>query len=149
MFKISHKINPFGPMSCLETCDIRVIFLSTFFLCPRNYYNDNNRIGTKKSSDMYYIWVWNYALMTALWFALSLDFTLSISINLNYQWHHTTHPVVVYLKWFITHKDKNIVSFVMFWILTGWLREKQDCSVWVTPSLMAYVNCYQFDKLDI
>ena len=41
MFKILHEINPFEPMSCLETCDVRLIFLLAFFLCPRNYYNDN------------------------------------------------------------------------------------------------------------
>ena len=29
-------------MSCPETCDVRLIWLLTFFLCPRNYYNDDN-----------------------------------------------------------------------------------------------------------
>ena len=44
MLKIFHKIKPFGPMSCPETSDVRLIFLLTFFLCPRNYYNDNNEL---------------------------------------------------------------------------------------------------------
>ena len=43
MFKILHEINPFGPMSCPETCDVRHIFVLTFFLCPHNYYNDNKK----------------------------------------------------------------------------------------------------------
>ena len=42
MFKILHKIRPFGPMSSPETSDVMVIFLLAFFLWPRNYYNDNN-----------------------------------------------------------------------------------------------------------
>ena len=29
-------------MSCPESCDVRLIFLLTFFLGPSNYYNDNN-----------------------------------------------------------------------------------------------------------
>ena len=31
-----------GPTICSETCSVRLIFLLTFFLCPHNYYNDNN-----------------------------------------------------------------------------------------------------------
>ena len=31
MFKILHKIKPFGPISWPETCDVRLIFLLTFF----------------------------------------------------------------------------------------------------------------------
>ena len=50
MFKILHEINPFGPMSCPETCDVRLIFLLTFFLCPHNYYHDNNILLSKQIS---------------------------------------------------------------------------------------------------
>ena len=31
-------------MSCPETCDVRLNFLLTFFLCPRNYYNNSKCI---------------------------------------------------------------------------------------------------------
>ena len=45
MFKILHKIKPFGPMSSPETSDVMLIFLLAFFLWPRYYYNDNKPKG--------------------------------------------------------------------------------------------------------
>ena len=49
MFKILHKIKPFGPMSSPETTDVMLIFLLAFFLWPRNYYNDNNEKKVKSN----------------------------------------------------------------------------------------------------
>ena len=44
MLEILHKFNPLAPIRDPENCDIKPIFISTFFRCPRNYYNNNKAI---------------------------------------------------------------------------------------------------------
>ena len=42
MLEILNKFDPQALIRDPENCDIKPIFLSMFFICPCNYYNDND-----------------------------------------------------------------------------------------------------------
>ena len=53
---ILHKLNPQGPISNSETCDVILIWLCTLFPHANNYYNDNRqpRITTMTTSLLFH-----------------------------------------------------------------------------------------------
>ena len=70
IFKILHKYNPFGPKSCLETCDVKLIFLLTLFVCPHNYYKDNKQVHLDCSCLKWQSWLGRQYYLRAQYFCL-------------------------------------------------------------------------------